>query len=155
MKRPHYYSLDPQPGNSRQGPSEGIRAALQNGSITMADIDQMLRRRYVQMFKFGQFDTNFDVMYEATPDFVTHGLVAREIAEQGIVLLKNENAFLPLSTANVQSVALIGATWFAGMAKMAPLSLNARERERQRAVYGDAEARARERRCDRSDPRPR
>jgi beta-glucosidase len=122
---PHYYSLDPQPGNSRQGPSEGIRAALQNGSITMADIDQMLRRRYVQMFKFGHFDTNFDVMYEATPDFVTHGLVARRIAEEGIVLLKNENAFLPLGTANVQSVALIGATWFAGMAKMAPLSLNA------------------------------
>jgi beta-glucosidase len=121
---PHYYSLDPQPGNSRQGPSEGIRAALQNGSITMADIEQMIGRRYVQMFKFGHFDANFDVMYEATPDFVTHGLVAREIAEQGIVLLKNENAFLPLRTTNVESVALIGATWFAGMAKMAPLSLN-------------------------------
>ena len=68
---------------------------------------------------------NFDATFEASPDFITNGLVAREIAEQGIVLLKNENAFLPLGTANVQSVALIGATWFAGMAKMAPLSLNA------------------------------
>jgi beta-glucosidase len=121
---PHYYSLEPQEGNSRQGPSEGIRAALQNGSITVGDIDQMLRRRYTQMFKFGQFETNFDVTYEATPDFITHGLVAREIAEEGIVLLKNESGFLPLRTANLQSVALIGATWFAGMAKMAPLSLN-------------------------------
>ena len=121
---PHYYSLEPQEGNSRQGPSEGISAALQNGSITIADIDQMLRRRYTQMFKFGHFDTNFDVTYEASPDFIAHGLVAREIAEQRIVLLKNENAFLPLSAANLESVALIGATWFAGMAKMAPLSLS-------------------------------
>jgi beta-glucosidase len=121
---PHYYSLDPQPANSRQGPSEGIRAALAASSITMADIDQMLKRRYVQMFKFGQFETNFDATFLAEPDFVTHGLVARKIAEEGIVLLKNENAFLPLSSAEVRSVALIGATWFAGMAKMAPLSLN-------------------------------
>ena len=121
---PHYFSLDPQPANSRQGPSEGIRAALQAGSITTADIDQMLRRRYAQMFKYGQFETNFDATFLADPDFTAHGLVAREIAEQGIVLLKNQNNFLPL-TANVQSVALIGATWFAGMAKMAPLTLNA------------------------------
>jgi beta-glucosidase len=122
---PHYYALGPKKGNSRQGPSEGIRAALEAGTIAIADIDQMLRRRYGQMFKFGHFDTNFDATFEATPDFITNGLVAREIAEQSIVLLKNENASLPLNTANVQSVALIGATWFAGMAKMAPLSLNA------------------------------
>src|SRR6185295_20251996 len=42
----------------------------------------------------------------------------REIAEQGVVLLKNENNVLPLSAANLQSVALIGATWYAGMAKL-------------------------------------
>src|SRR5688572_11482714 len=118
---PHYYALEPKPGNSRQGPSEGIRAALEAGTITIADIDQMLRRRYVQMFKFGHFDTDFDVMYEAAPDFVTNRLVARRIAEEGLVLLKNENAFLPLTTTNLESIALIGATWFAGMAKMAPL----------------------------------
>jgi beta-glucosidase len=120
---PHYYSLDPQPATSRQGSSEGIRAALQDGSITMSDIDQMLRRRYIQMFTLGQFDTNFDALFAATPDFVTHGLIAREIAQQGIVLLKNQNNFLPLNAAPLHSVALIGATWFAGMAKMAPLSL--------------------------------
>ena len=122
---PHYYALDPVAANSRQGPSEGITAALKNGSIVEADIDQMLKRRYGQMFKYGQFETNFDAAYEATPDLVAHGLVAREIAEQGIVLLKNENNFLPLSPGNAKSVGLIGATWFAGMAKMAPLSLNA------------------------------
>lgn len=48
--------------------------------------------------------------------------MAREIAEQGIVLLKNQNNFLPLKP-NVKSVALIGATWFAGMAKLPPRSI--------------------------------
>ena len=152
---PHYYSLDPQRGNFRQGPSEGIRAALQNGSITVADIDQMLRRRYVQMFKFGQFDTNFDATFEASPDFVTHGLVAREIAEQGIVLLKNQNTFLPLNAGNINSVALIGATWFAGMAKMAPLSLNAENANVNAPYTVTPQQRAGKRAADRSARRPR
>ena len=115
---PVHYALEPQPDRPDNLASEGISAALQAGSITMADIDQMLRRRYVQMFTFGHFDTNFDVLFEASPDLFSHGLVAREIAEQGIVLLKNENNVLPLSAANINSVALIGATWYAGIAKL-------------------------------------
>jgi beta-glucosidase len=120
---PLHYSLEPQRGQRGNPGSEGIRAALAAGTITMADIDQMLRHRYVQMFKFGQFDTNFDVLFQAEPDFLAHGLVAREIAEQGVVLLKNQNNFLPLNAANLNSVALIGATWFAGMAKLPPRSI--------------------------------
>jgi beta-glucosidase len=122
---PLYYSLDPQRGQRGNPGSEGIAAALAAGSITVADIDQMVRRRYIQMFKFGQFETDFDALYAAVPDFLTHGLVAREIAEQGIVLLKNQNNFLPLNAANINSVALIGATWFAGMAKLPPRSVRA------------------------------
>ena len=122
---PLHYALDPQRGQSGNPGSEGIRAALGAGSITVSDIDQMLRRRYVQMFKFGHFDTNFDALFEASPDFLSHGLVAREIAEQGIVLLKNENAFLPLHSANISSIALIGAEWYAGKAKLPPRSTRA------------------------------
>jgi beta-glucosidase len=115
---PVHYALDPQPDRPDNKASEGIRAALAAGSITIADIDRMLRRRYTQMFTFGHFDTNFDALFEATPDFLSHGRTAREIAEQAIVLLKNENSFLPLSTANLRSVALIGAPWYAGIAKL-------------------------------------
>ena len=117
-RTPVHYALEPQPDRPDNPASEGIRAALEAGSITMADIDQMLRRRYVQMFKFGHFDTDFDVLFEASPDFFSHGLMARDIAEQAIVLLKNENNVLPLSPASLQSVALIGATWYAGIAKL-------------------------------------
>jgi beta-glucosidase len=120
---PLQYAMDPEPGQRGNPGSEGIRAALAAGTITIADIDQMLRRRYAQMFKSGQFETNFDVLFEAEPDFLAHGLVAREIAEQGIVLLKNQNNVLPLNTANLNSIALIGATWFAGDAKLPPRSI--------------------------------
>ena len=85
----------------------------------------MLRRRYVQMFKFGHFDTNFETFYGSFVDFVGHDVVAREIAEQAIVLLKNQNNFLPLNPANIKSVALIGAQWYAGQAKLPPRSVRA------------------------------
>jgi beta-glucosidase len=117
-RTPVHYALEPQPDRPDNKASEGIRPALEAGSITVGDIDQMLRRRYVQMFKAGHFETDFDVLFAATPDFFSHGLMVREIAEQAIVLLKNENNILPLSTANLQSVALIGAPWFAGVAKL-------------------------------------
>jgi beta-glucosidase len=122
-KTPLHYSLDPQPGQRGNPGSEGIRAALKTGTITVSDIDQMLRRRYIQMFKFGQFENDFDVMYAAVPDFAAQTLVAREIAEQSIVLLKNQNDLLPLKTDNLNSIALIGAQWFAGMAKLPPRSI--------------------------------
>jgi beta-glucosidase len=117
-RTPVHYALKPQPDRPDNPGSEGISAALAAGSITVGDIDQMLRRRYIQMFKFGHFDTNFDVLFEASPDFFSHGVVAREIAQQAIVLLKNENNFLPLGAGNLQSVALIGASWYAGIAKL-------------------------------------
>jgi beta-glucosidase len=122
---PLHYSLDPQPGQRGNPGSEGITAALAAGSITVSDLDQMLRRRYIQMFRFGHFDTDFDALYGSFADFVAHAQVAREIAEQGIVLLKNENNFLPLETTNLRSIALIGAEWFAGMAKLPPRSVRA------------------------------
>lgn len=108
---PDFYSLD------------NIKAALADGSITMADIDEMLRPRYLQMSRFNQFSTDFDALYGTTPDFKAHGQVAREIAEEGIVLLKNQNNFLPLNPTGIKSIALIGATWFAGEAKLPPRSI--------------------------------
>ncbi|HET7752623.1 MAG TPA: glycoside hydrolase family 3 C-terminal domain-containing protein, partial [Anaeromyxobacteraceae bacterium] len=118
---PLQYALDPEKGQKGKSGQRG--AALANGSITEGDIDQMLRRRYVKMFEFGQFDTNFDAFYGSTPDFLAHGMVAREIAEQATVLLKNQNDFLPLDAAKVKSIALIGAEWFAGEAKLPPRSI--------------------------------
>jgi beta-glucosidase len=108
---PDFYSID------------NIKAALADGSITVDDIDEMLRPRYLQMLRFNQFSTDFDALYGTTPDFKAHGQVAREIAEEGIVLLKNQNNFLPLKPTAIRSIALIGATWYAGEAKLPPRSI--------------------------------
>ena len=108
-----------------QGPSEGIRAALaaRQHHRTPTSI-RCSGAAMSRCSSSGSLTRTSSMFYGSIPDFVTHGAVAREIAEQGIVLLKNENNFLPLKPANIKSVALIGATWYAGMAKMAPLSLN-------------------------------
>jgi beta-glucosidase len=120
---PLFYSLEPQKGQRGNPGGEGLKVDLDSGAITENDLDEMLRRRYVQMFKSGQFDTNFDALYGATSDFTSHGLLAREVAEQSTVLLKNQNNFLPLNPTNLNSVALIGASWYAGMAKLPPRSI--------------------------------
>lgn len=94
-----------------------ISTALATGAITLADIDAMLQPRFYTMFKAGQFDnpiTGFSAI-----DFNTHGLYARAMAEQGSVLLKNANSILPLSTAGLRSIALIGPPTFAGKAVLA------------------------------------
>ena len=60
-----------------------------------------------------------------TPEIVdpkVNGESARKMAEEGIVLLKNENNFLPLD-GKPKSIALIGVEWFAGIAKMSPRSV--------------------------------
>ena len=75
----------------------------------------MLKRRYYTMFRLGQFDTRFD-KFEPI-DFAAHGKQARQIAEQGSVLLKNESATLPLNAKSLRSVALFGSKTFAGAAK--------------------------------------
>ncbi|WP_312886638.1 glycoside hydrolase family 3 C-terminal domain-containing protein [Paenibacillus foliorum] len=89
-----------------------INAALSDGSLTINTINQALDRRYVQMFKFGIFDTPAQ---HGTIDAQANGATARAIAEQTAVLLKNEGHLLPLSS-SVKSIALIGQSTFADAA---------------------------------------
>lgn len=90
-----------------------ITAALADGSITMSTIDTALQRRYAQMFRFGIFDRP---IAHGTIDAAANGAVARDIAEQTAVLLKNDNRTLPLDAHKVTSIALIGQQTYAGAA---------------------------------------
>src|SRR5690242_10745920 len=76
------------------------------------------------MFEFGMFDVSFNRFLPT--DFTIGAAVARQAAEEGIVLLKNERNFLPLP-ASTKSVALIGAQWYAGMASIPPRNGNPAE----------------------------
>jgi beta-glucosidase len=110
--QPKFYSTDK------------VKAALAADQITEADIDQLLRGRFLKMFEFGNFDNPYKKLLPN--NFAAGGAVARKAAEEGIVLLKNEGNFLPLGN-DTRSVALIGAGWFAGMATLPPRNLNPAE----------------------------
>jgi beta-glucosidase len=111
-KQPKFYS------------DSNVMAALAAREITEADIDELLRTRYLKMFEFGYFDHPYNAFLPT--DFAPGAAVARQAAEEGIVLLKNEGNFLPLGN-NIRSVALIGAQWFAGMASLPPRNGNPHE----------------------------
>lgn len=81
-----------------------LLAAVQNGQVNRATLDEMVRRILRPTVGLGLFDRPLAV----TPLPVErHGEMARSIAEQSIVLLKNEGGLLPLSP-EVRSIAVIG-----------------------------------------------
>ncbi len=80
--------------------------AIQAGQVSMAAIDDKVRRILYTVFACGLFDRPAQI----TPLPVEeHGKLAREIASQSIVLLKNTDALLPLASAQLRSVVVIGA----------------------------------------------
>ncbi|NMM75528.1 glycosyl hydrolase [Acidovorax sp. SRB_24] len=80
-----------------------LRAALNAGELTMSDIDTALRRRYVQMFKFGVFDRP---IVQRPLDVEDGGRKARAMGVQTAVLLQNNGA-LPLPR-DARRVLLVG-----------------------------------------------
>ncbi|MEU9288897.1 glycoside hydrolase family 3 C-terminal domain-containing protein [Streptomyces sp. NPDC048275] len=85
---------------------ERVRGALDQGLLSEADIDAAVRRQLAIRFRLGEFDAQSDPYAEAK-DFDTpaHRALARETAEQAIVLLKNDG-LLPLSEA--ARIAVVG-----------------------------------------------
>jgi len=94
---------------------ERIGEALATNRLAAADLDAMLLRRFRTMFRLGQFDVSFDRF--TAIDLASHANSAREIGEQGVVLLKNTGV-LPLQTPSLGSIAVFGAPRFAGHAKL-------------------------------------
>ena len=101
---------------------EKIQDALDSGQVTEDDIDNLLRPRYIKMIEFGHMDEPYDKFLPEIVDPMANGASARKMAEEGAVLLKNDNGFLPLD-GEPKSIALIGVEWFAGEAKMSPRSV--------------------------------
>ncbi|WP_104108359.1 glycoside hydrolase family 3 C-terminal domain-containing protein [Nocardioides sp. 616] len=104
-----------------------VKAAIRNGEVTEADIDDMLRERYIKMFEYGDFDdpaTSFgwDQLQNELAQGGPHAEVAKNAASESLVLLRNERKYLPLKARAIDSVALIGPRWFAGEATLPPRS---------------------------------
>jgi beta-glucosidase len=75
--------------------------AVKLGKITEAQIDVSVKRLFMVRFRLGMFDPVSMVKYAQTPDNVLeskeHAAHALKMAQQSMVLLKNEKQTLPLS----------------------------------------------------------
>jgi beta-glucosidase len=89
-----------------------LKKAVEKGEVSQARLDNMVHRLLRSQFAVGLFDNPTD---RRVPD-VFHGLeVAKRVADQTIVLLKNANTQLPLAAASIHSIAVIGSHADAGV----------------------------------------
>jgi beta-glucosidase len=84
---------------------DGLKAAVQSGKVPMSAIDDKLVRRFRTMMEIGVFD---HPPQRAPIPAKEDGGVARRLAEEGMVLLKNTGGLLPLNAARLRSIAVIG-----------------------------------------------
>ncbi|HZI32295.1 MAG TPA: glycoside hydrolase family 3 protein, partial [Candidatus Binatia bacterium] len=84
-----------------------LKAALAGGSVTQAAVDDSVHRILRTIIRVGLLNGPM----HPDPDLVNspaHATLALQAAEQGIVLLKNQNKLLPLDATQIKSIAVIG-----------------------------------------------
>lgn len=90
---------------------KSLVAAVRDGKITEKQIDVSLKRLFTIRFRLGMFDPPSVVKYAQTPASVLesapHKAHALKMAQQSIVLLRNENNTLPLSK-KLKKIAVLG-----------------------------------------------
>ena len=90
------------------------KKALNDGGITEAEIDALLRPKFRITIRLGLLDPPEMVPYAKIKDSPEpwntdrDREVSRQMALESVVLLKNENNFLPLDKNKIKSIAVIG-----------------------------------------------
>lgn len=85
---------------------ELVRQAIANGSVSTARLDDMVRRKLYTMIRLGVLD--HPARGGGTIDFAAGNAFAQAVAEQSMVLLKNDGNQLPLAAAALRRIAVIG-----------------------------------------------
>ncbi len=84
---------------------DALRKAVDAGQVPVADLNEKLVRRFAKEIEFGDFGPQ----PKPTPiPAFEHGATAREIAEEGMVLLKDDGGVLPLDSTTLRTVLLVG-----------------------------------------------
>jgi len=90
---------------------KSLMDAVQKGLLRESDLDPNVRRVLRTKFKLGLFENpgTGKMVWDKLPEYDTpeHRALAREVAVQGSVLLKNKNKLLPLRK-DIKTVAVIG-----------------------------------------------
>ncbi|MCD7098787.1 glycoside hydrolase family 3 C-terminal domain-containing protein [Stenotrophomonas sp. MMGLT7] len=86
---------------------EPLARAVREGTVSGDEIDAMALNVLTPMFRLGLVDHPLPHTVQADVRTPAHSALARELAEQGTVLLKNAGGVLPLS-AELKTLAVIG-----------------------------------------------
>ncbi len=84
-----------------------LKAAVENGQVSMEVLDSHVLHILVPMFQHGLFDQPNRGSWSANARSPEHDMFSRKVAEEGTVLLKNDRGILPLSES--VEIAVIGA----------------------------------------------
>ena len=89
-----------------------IPAAVRDGKLTAARLDDALTRVLRVRFRLGEFDPFAAVPYSRiSPDVINsaaHRAVALKVAQESIVLLQNRGGLLPLDQTKIKRIAVLG-----------------------------------------------
>lgn len=101
-----------------------ITEALERGLITIEDIDRAVGRTFTIRFRTGEFDPELDPYASIGVDALDrpeHRALARQVAREQIVLLKNQGELLPLTPRAGMRLAVVGpfadslrTDWYSG-----------------------------------------
>ncbi|MEJ2111434.1 MAG: glycoside hydrolase family 3 N-terminal domain-containing protein, partial [Acidobacteriota bacterium] len=94
-------------GVTRVGGRE-VGSFLEEGKLTTSDLDRMLYYNLTPYFRLGIYDSPARGRDDADVSTPEHQALARTVAEEGAVLLKNNKAVLPINPAVIRSIAVIG-----------------------------------------------
>ncbi|KAI3456047.1 hypothetical protein Pfo_012710 [Paulownia fortunei] len=84
--------------------------SVRMGKVKEAEIDKALKNLYIVLMRLGFFDGSpqFEKLGKSDVCSDEHIELATEAARQGVVLLKNANETLPLSSGKIKSIAVVG-----------------------------------------------
>src|SRR5262249_28892288 len=91
---------------------DALKKAVQSSKVPTSEVDDHVRRILRSMFATGVID---DPPQKGVVDVIAGFEIAQRIAEQSMVLLRNEGQQLPLDAAKIKSIALIGSHADIGM----------------------------------------
>ena len=94
-----------------------LNSAISSGNMPSSEVSGMVQRTLTSMFQQGQFENPGTGNINSTVTSAAHAQFARDAAAQGTVLLQNNGDLLPLNTASIHSIAVIGS-----VASVSPIS---------------------------------
>ena len=85
--------------------------AVKKGLVQESDLDEALLDIFTTRFATGEFDNadDYTTGYESVADFIyEHQDLAEDVAEQAIVMLENQDGFLPANIGDYSTIAVVG-----------------------------------------------